>query len=132
MLWTETRGTTGDNSYSVQFEGVRTPFANLSQTLVLPAGDWLLQWRAKADNLDGPRGLVWRLRCLPGDRILADSEAMLGRFDWRDLELAFTVPPECSGQTLTLTIPARIEAETQIDGALWLDEVRIQPAPLLP
>lgn len=132
VLWTETRGTVGDSSYSVQFEGVRTPFADLSQTLVLPPGDWLLQWRAKADDLDGPRGLVWRLRCLPGDRILADSEAMLGRFDWRDLELAFTVPPDCGGQTLTLTIPARIPAESQIDGALWLDEVRIQPAPLLP
>lgn len=132
VLWTETRGTVGDSSYSVQFEGLRTPFSDLSQTLVLPPGDWLLQWRAKADDLEGPRGLVWRLRCLPGDRILADSEAMTGRHDWRDLELAFTVPPECGAQSLVLTIPARIPAETLINGALWLDEVRIVPAPAPP
>lgn len=132
VLWTETRGTVGDSSYSVQFEGLRTPFSDLSQTLVLPPGDWLLQWRAKADDLEGPRGLIWRLRCLPGDKPLADSEAMTGRHDWRDLELAFTVPPECAAQSLVLTIPARIPAETMIDGALWLDEVRIVPAPALP
>lgn len=130
VLWTETRGTVGESSYSVQFEGGRTPFADLSQTLVLPPGDWLLQWRAKAENLDSPRGLVWRIQCLPAGRNnLADSAAMSGSFDWREHELAFTVPPECRGQTMTLMIPARIPSETQISGSLWLDEVRILPAP---
>jgi len=130
VLWTETRGTVGESSYSVQFEGGRTPFADLSQTLVLPPGDWLLQWRAKAENLDSPRGLVWRIQCLPAGRnSLADSAAMSGSFDWREHELAFTVPPECRGQTMTLMIPARIPSETQISGSLWLDEVRILPAP---
>ena len=127
VLWTETRGTAGDSSYSVQFEGLRTPFSDLSQLLVLPAGDWLLQWRAKADDLNSPRGLVWRLRCQPGDKPLAESEPMNGRFDWREQELAFTVPAECGAQSLVLTIPARIAAETQIEGALWLDDVRIVP-----
>lgn len=132
VLWTETRGTVGESSYSVQFEGVRTPFADLAQALVLPPGDWQLQWRAKAENLDSPRGLIWRIHCEPDGRILAESEAMKGRFDWRVMEQAFTVPGDCIGQTLTLMIPARIPAETLINGTLWLDEVRIQPATMLP
>lgn len=131
VLWTETRGTVGESSYSVQFEGVRTPFSDLSQSLVLPPGAWHLQWRAKAENLDNPRGMIWRINCEPDGRILAESEPMKGRFDWQDLEQPFTVPAECTGQTLTLMIPARIPAETLINGTLWLDEVRIQPAPEL-
>ena len=60
VLWTGTRGTLGESSYSVQFEGRRTPFSDLSQLLVLPPGEWLLTWRAKAKRLDSPRGLSWR------------------------------------------------------------------------
>lgn len=127
--WSATRGSVGRSSYLVQFEGRRTPFAHLWQAMALPAGRWQLAWRARADRLDSPRGLVWRVLCEPQGRILAESAPMQGRFDWRGLDLAFEVPAECPGQRLLLTIPARIPAETVIAGTLWLDEVRIFPAP---
>ncbi|MEY2867540.1 MAG: hypothetical protein RIQ43_1566, partial [Pseudomonadota bacterium] len=41
--------------------------------------------------------------------------------------LAFSVPPGCEGQQLVLRIPARIPAETVINGTLWLDAVAITP-----
>lgn len=127
--WSATRGSVGQNSYMVQFEGRRTPFAHLWQALALPAGRWQLAWRARADRLDTPRGLVWRVLCEPQGRVLAESAPMQGRFDWREETIDLEIPADCPGQRLLLTIPARIPAETVINGTLWLDEVRMSPAP---
>lgn len=125
--WSATRGSIGQNSYMVQFEGRRTPFAHLWQALALPAGRWQLVWRARADRLDSPRGLVWRVLCEPQGRVLAESAPMQGRFDWREETVDLEIPADCPGQRLLLTIPARIPAETVINGTLWLDAVRISP-----
>ena len=120
------QGTLGENSFYVEFEGQRTPFAHLSQTLALPSGRWLMNYRAKAKHLDSSRGLVWRIICLSNGNTLADSEPMKGQFNWQELKFEFTVPDNCEGQRLILMIPARIPAETLINGALWLDSVKIQ------
>ena len=125
--WSANRGTVGENSYVVEFEGRRTPFAHLNQALVLPPGDWTLRWRAKGVRLDSPRGLVWQLRCDVSGSVLAESAPMQGHFEWREQTLAFSVPPGCEGQQLGLRIPARIPAETVINGTLWLDAVSITP-----
>jgi tetratricopeptide (TPR) repeat protein len=132
MLWAGTRGSVEDSSFNVQFEGRRTPFDNLWQSILLAPGKWRLRWRAKANRLESTRGLVWRVNCESDGRILAESAPMRGQFDWRSLEMAFEIPADCAGQRLGLLIPARIPAETQINGALWLDEVRIQPDTDLP
>ena len=125
--WSANRGTVGENSYVVEFEGRRTPFAHLNQALVLPPGDWTLRWRAKGVRLDSPRGLVWQLRCDVSGSVLAESAPMQGHFAWREQTLGFSVPPGCEGQQLGLRIPARIPAETVINGTLWLDAVSITP-----
>ena len=120
------QGVIGDNAYMVEFDGRRTAFANLTQLMVLPPGTWQLNYRAKANRLDSTRGIIWRISCESDGRVLLETEPMRGQFDWRELKQNFTIPTECSGQRLTLLIPARIPAETQINGSLWLDEVRIQ------
>jgi tetratricopeptide (TPR) repeat protein len=125
--WSANRGTVGENSYVVEFEGRRTPFAHLNQALVLPPGDWQLSWRAKGVRVDSPRGLIWQLQCDVTGNVLAESAPMMGHFEWREQTLAFSVPPGCEGQQLVLRIPARIPAETVINGTLWLDAVAITP-----
>ena len=50
MQLLSTEGTLGENSFYLQFEGQRTPFAHLSQTLALPPGKWQMSFRAKADR----------------------------------------------------------------------------------
>ena len=57
---------------------------------------------------------------------MAETEPMQGRFNWREFNQPFTIPEDCAGQRLILMIPARIPAETLINGAIWLDEVKIQ------
>jgi hypothetical protein len=123
-----TRGTQGDASYRVRFDGRRVPFAHLNQLLVLPPGAWQLQFRAKSQRLNTERGLVWRVSCDHDGRILAESEPMRGHFDWRVMRLNFTVPEDCPGQRVSLMIPARIPSEYQISGELWLDNVQVQLA----
>ena len=51
---------------------------------------------------------------------------MRGRFDWREFTETFEIAEACAGQRLILMIPARIPAETLVNGALWLDDVKIQ------
>jgi tetratricopeptide (TPR) repeat protein len=121
-----TGGTLGENSLYVEFEGRRTPFAHVSQTLALPSGQWLLSFRAKAERLDNVRGLVWRVVCQNAGNTLMDSEPMRGQFSWKEWQTAFSVPEDCPGQRLILMIPARIEAETLINGSVWVDDVKIQ------
>lgn len=121
-----TGGTLGENSLYVEFEGRRTPFAHVSQTLALPSGQWQLRFRAKSDRLDNARGLVWRVTCQNTGNILMDSEPMRGQFNWKEWQAAFSVPEDCAGQRLILMIPARIEAETLISGSIWVDDVKIQ------
>lgn len=121
-----TQGTLGESSFYVEFEGRRTAFAHLSQTLALPPGQWQMNYRAKANRLDNTRGLVWRIVCQSDGNTLAESEPMRGQFNWQEFSFAFVIPDNCAGQRLILMIPARIPAETMINGALWLDNVRIQ------
>ena len=126
ILLLGTRGTLGENSFYLEFEGRRTPFAHLSQMLALPPGQWQLSFRAKANRLDSTRGLVWRIVCQSNGKTLTESEPMQGNFTWREFKHPFTIPEDCSGQNMVLMIPARIPAETQINGALWLDDIKIQ------
>ena len=126
--WSANRGTLGENSYVVEFEGRRTPFAHLYQALAIPPGQWKLTWRAKALDLNTERGLIWQIYCEPSGAVLLESPPMRGQFEWREQSAAFSVPPECQGQLLRLLIPARIPAETAISGMLWLDGISITPA----
>lgn len=126
--WSANRGTLGDNAYVVEFEGRRTPFAHLYQALAIPPGQWTLTWRAKALDLNTDRGLIWQIYCEPSGAVLLESPPMRGQFEWREQSAVFSVPPECQGQLLRLLIPARIPAETAIQGTLWLDGISITPA----
>ena len=126
MYWARGGGQKSENAFYVEFEGIRTPFSNLQQVLTLPAGKWQLKFRAKANRLDTSRGLVWRVSCLNDSSTLAESQPMRGLFNWKPMQLDFEVPARCTGQRLTLTIPARIDAETLIRGELWLDDVSIE------
>lgn len=126
MYWVSGVGQKGENAFYVEFEGDRTKFANLQQMLALPAGKWRLSYQAKANRLDTSRGLVWRINCMNDGIILAESEPMRGMFNWKEMQLDFEVPEQCTGQILTLMIPARIMAETQIRGELWIDDVSIE------
>lgn len=121
-------GAKGERALRVQFSDRRVLFRHISQTLVLPAGQYRFSGQALPEQLLTERGLVWEIHCLGGGPGLAVSEPWRGgNAQWQTFTIEFDVPPEsCEAQSLTLTLPARVPAEQQISGAIWFDDLRIQ------
>jgi len=121
-------GVKGENALRVQFSDRRVLFSHVSQTLVLPSGHYRFSGQALSENLLTERGLVWEIQCLGGGPGLATSEPWRGNSaQWQTFSIDFDVPVDnCTAQTLTLKLPARVPAEQQISGAAWFDDLRIQ------
>ena len=81
---------------------------------------------ARADGLRSARGLVWTIRCADDQRVVAQTDPVLGHTPWREFSTAFQLPAQgCAGQWLQLSVPARIRAEQRIGGRAWFDDLRI-------
>ncbi len=121
----QTRGMEGEQALLIEFFDRRVPFAHVQQRLALPSGDYVLGGRVRSEDLRNERGLRWRLLC--GPDLMASSEAFRGSSEWRDFQVAFTVPTRaCAGQTLQLHLDARIRPEQLIGGRVWFDALRIR------
>ena len=120
----------GGNSLRVQFYNARVPFRHVSQVLVLSPGSYQLSGEVKAENLQNPRGLQWKIYCaVDGKDHLGETERTLGTAPWTHFEMHFNVPSrdDCGAQLLRLELAARIPAEQQISGEIWFDDLRIDP-----
>lgn len=121
-------GGEGDLALHVTFADERVPFANVSQWLSLPPGDYRLVGRLRLDDLRNERGLQWRVACAGAWKILAESDRWRGTMPWQSFRLDFTVPAEgCAGQRLLLRLAARIPAEQLVGGEAWFDDLKIEP-----
>jgi hypothetical protein len=128
---TDGPGVTGQAALRVSFQGRRVPFAHVRQLLALPPGAYRLSGRARAESLLSERGLVWVLACAGArPQPLAQTAPLMGNRPWAPFEVDFVVPAQgCSGQWLTLVLPARIPAEQRISGTAWFDDMRISRNP---
>jgi hypothetical protein len=111
----------------VEFDGSRIDFHHVRQLMALAPGEYRFLGRVRLDDLRSERGLVWTVSCAEDGKVIAETEPMSGRHDWRQFELMLRVPVEnCGGQWLTLRVPARIEAERRIGGIAWFDDLRMK------
>lgn len=116
----------GQQALRVSFEDRRVSFNSVRQLLVLRPGQYRLQGRVWLDDLRSERGLVWTLRCVENDKVLASTEPLMGSSRWHAFLVPFAVPAlDCGGQWLQLSLPARFPAEQQISGRVWFDDLRI-------
>ena len=115
----------------VEFSGARVRFANVKQLMLLPAGDYSFSGKLKTAELRTVRGLWWRIFCANASaKTLANTELISGTMPWTDFSVKFQVPAaDCGAQWLQLELPARIEAESRIEGQVWYQDLRITPAP---
>jgi hypothetical protein len=60
--------------------------------------------------------------------MLGEGSRYLGSSDWRDFELYFEVPETCIYQQLTLVSGGTRAFEQELDGTLWLDDLKIARA----
>ena len=122
-------GVGGDRALRVAFEYRRVPFNHVRQMLALPPGRYRLSLRARADGLRSGPGLVWEVSCVTGGEILGRTEPLRGEVPWKELHTDIEVPDGCEGQWLALRLPARIEAEQQIGGRAWFDDLKMTRIP---
>lgn len=104
----------------------RVDFRGVSQTIVLPPGDYTVKGSFMGE-IHGPRGVQWSARCLDGSAPLGQSKMILGSFpDWRAFEFPVIVPENgCSAQIVELRLAARTPSEKLAFGAIWFDDLSI-------
>lgn len=124
-----TAGAGGNQALYVLFRGPRVRFQHLQQYLSLPPGTYVLRGRARLDDLQTTRGLVWNLNCIgKTERSIARSEPFAGRSPWRSFEVPVSIPTDdCPAQRLRLQLDGRVALDFDARGQAWFDDIRIEP-----
>ncbi|MFO7641080.1 MAG: hypothetical protein R6X17_07370 [Candidatus Competibacteraceae bacterium] len=121
-----TYGMSGDRALRVRFDGQRVRFQHVFQYLYLEPGRYRLQGKVRLDNVRTERGLLWVVRCAPGDPPLVESERFLGWDQWRAFAGEFTVPEtDCPAQILRLELDGRAALDFTVEGEIWFDDLAI-------
>ncbi|MEZ5855391.1 MAG: hypothetical protein R3D67_11885 [Hyphomicrobiaceae bacterium] len=118
----------GRRALRVDFVSGRVQFGGVSQVVLLSPGQHVLKGRYRGE-LDGKRGLRWRVRCMAAPaRKLGETDMQFGPMPmWHDFELRFEVPSEgCDAQQIRLDLDARSSSEQLVRGTMWYDELVIQ------
>jgi hypothetical protein len=113
----------------IEFSGGRVDLSLVNQLMLLPTGDYNFSGRVKAAELRTARGLWWRIFCANSSgHTITNTELVSGTMPWTDFTVKFQVPgTDCGAQWLQLELPARIGAESRIDGQVWYQDLRITP-----
>lgn len=114
---------------SFEFRGRPAPLAGLEQAMLLAPGGHELQVRLRTENLRSDGGLEWIVACSDG-RVLGATPRLSGTSDWHTVTARVQVPADCPGQWLRLRNPAPTERSQWTEGRLWMDDARLQPAPV--
>ena len=112
---------------SVRFTSrpIRGPIAE--QTLALPGGHFILQYRMRVAGFSDSQPPKWVIRCAdsptsilpPAPRTTYQSGV------WSRLEYSFTVPAACRGQTLRLEPATKLSALEGLQGTVVFDDVAV-------
>jgi hypothetical protein len=112
-----------DKVLRVEFASARTAYNSFYQLLNLAPGSYVLAGESKADNLETPVGLVWRINCASQSvDVLGTTKPISGNLQWSTFEASFEVPEEgCRTQSLRLQVNATAILDTQISGQAQFD-----------
>jgi hypothetical protein len=121
-----TQGAVGERALLLRFRALETRFSDLQQPLFLQPGTYRLSGRVRPKGLESVGGLQWRLSCRsPETELLGESPRFLGSGEWRDFAFDFEVPPDCQYQLLVLASAGRRAFELEMNGVIWLDDMKI-------
>jgi tetratricopeptide (TPR) repeat protein len=116
----------GGSALYVEFGSGRVDFRPVSQMTLLPAGDYRFSGANKGE-LNGARGLKWKITCAGEKQPLGESAMFQGlQPNWSNFEFPFTVPAAaCPAQLITLSLDSRSASETFVSGSVWYDNLKI-------
>jgi hypothetical protein len=112
----------------VVFGNARVPYRQVSKLLMLPPGPHRLSGDVEAERLVNERGVVWRITCADGIKVvLAASAPVVGTNPWQPFAVEFVVPETgCRAQWLRLELAARFAIEEQVSGTVRYDNLTIR------
>jgi hypothetical protein len=118
----------------VVFSGARVAYRHVTKLLLLPPGSYRLSGLARADSLDNPRGLVWRIYCADAEtQTLGVTPAISGNSEWSEFTADFRVPATgCRAQWMRLEIASTVAIEQEISGTVWYDHFAVTRTPDAP
>ncbi|MBO0614342.1 hypothetical protein [Thiothrix fructosivorans] len=122
-------GVTGKLGLHITFKkGTKSVvFQHVSQTRLLPAGDYTLQGRYRLAQLRTSKGLRWRMHCAdkPDLPVLGESAAFKGNGVWEKFTANLRVPTGCQAQLLRLETDSPYAHHNVFEGEIWFDDLSI-------
>ncbi|MCF6199917.1 MAG: hypothetical protein L3J67_11095 [Hyphomicrobiaceae bacterium] len=120
------------HALNIRMSNGRVDFGKVYQVVVLAPGHYRLEGRSKG-QLQGQRGLRWRIRCLlskGGRPMIAQGPMFIGeKREWRRFSTSFQVPDkDCAAQYIALVLDARTTSEKLVSGEVWYDDLKIRPS----
>ena len=123
-----TYGNKAGQALHVLFEGGKTRYRHLYQTLYLAPATYKIRGRVRPDSVITTGGLKWIMRCISADRrVIGESERFLGVSQWRSFSFEFEVTnDQCVAQELRLESVINKPEDAIISGGLWFDSILIE------
>lgn len=119
----------GGNALLINFLYGRVDYHSVTELVMLSPGSYQFKGEYKG-NLEGPRGMKWRMACASGP-VIGES-AMIGgaNSNWKDVEFTFTVPPDnCRAQYVRLDLDSRMQSEQLVSGSMLFGDLQISRMP---
>ncbi len=115
------------NVLAIRLNGrsLRPPVAQ--QVLALPVGAYRLEYRVNNQSSRAADQMTWQVVCLERNLTLTSAERRVlpGDSGWSTHSSDLVVPPECTGQLLTLDVGSRLSAADGARGTITFDDIRI-------
>lgn len=101
-------------------------FREISQTVaVRPGLKYNLSFRYKAE-VKGDQTLLWVVADTINGNLIATSDPVESKSDWKTIETSFTVPEESEGVRIRLIKEKCPETSCPLVGTVWFDDIEIK------
>lgn len=123
----------GGQSIRVDYFGGAVRQAGLQQVLFLRPGPHVFSGSVRSDDLNNPRGVVWRISCWMNNStattVLTATPPVQGTTPWRRFSVPFDVPATgCEAQMLRLEASSFAALDTMTKGTVFYTDFQITPA----
>lgn len=116
----------GRHSLRIDFTGNDNPdFRHVSQVVLLRPGRYRFQAYLRTDGITSDQGVRFGIRDVRSNRVLAETAALTGTNDWRNVEADVDVPAGVSMAAVEFARHRSIRIDNQLSGTAWVDNVKL-------
>ena len=117
----------GDRSLGVTFDGTQNPDITIASqvVMVVPQAKYLLRGNIKTDSLTTTNGLFFSVEGHDCSGLYKKSDIITGTNFWREINVEFEVPPECSAVSLKVRRERSSKLDNKISGSAWIDGISL-------